>query len=194
MVSEVCYIPFLYETSETDFYSSLTDSNLAIAILGLVVFIARSILNCISYLPRYVNVLYDLLLFSLWTGSLAGQASGDYTDPKHPSPRPWYLTRGCGAAWEETRGWCRVSQASFGIIVVAACLYGGMLLRQVLQVACQRRRRSVSGWGDGEGQGYESIYVDEEMEMDGSSSLMVEETYDPGLSPVLAFFPSSPRR
>ncbi|KAL4900748.1 hypothetical protein BDW74DRAFT_161495 [Aspergillus multicolor] len=44
--------------------------------------------------PVYL-ILFDMLLLTLWSFSLYGQTSADYSDPNHPSRWPWYVTRKC---------------------------------------------------------------------------------------------------
>jgi hypothetical protein len=177
----------------------LTDSNLATAILSLVIFLARAIMAHLDYLPRYANVLYDTLLASLWTLSLVGQTSEDCSDPEHPSTRPWYLTHSCSESWGSNRGYCRVAQTSFAFSVLAAALYFGRLVREALLVAYRRgRARGNKEWtavGTEEEVfegGDEVDEADEEKYSDGDRLLTPRgERFDQALSPVLAFFPSS---
>ncbi|KAI6773770.1 hypothetical protein HG531_000619 [Fusarium graminearum] len=90
-------VPFIWS-------QSLAASNLAIAMLGLVVFVARTIMSRLRCLSHHINIIYDMILFSLWAIGLAGQTSSDFSDPKHPSPHPWYLTRGCSRYGQVTSG------------------------------------------------------------------------------------------
>ncbi|KAF4976659.1 hypothetical protein FZEAL_6708 [Fusarium zealandicum] len=171
-----------------------TDSNLAIAILGLVIFVARGIMDHLDYLPRYVNMLYDVLLLSLWTVSLTSQTSGDLSDPKHPSSHPWYLNQGCSAAWDKNKGYCRVAQASLLVSVLATVLYSGRLIREGLLLAYQRGTRHAREWAvDDVELGGESIeeckYSDDDREITEPLTVR-EDWHDQALSPVLAFFPS----
>lgn len=175
----------------------MTDSNLAIAILSFVIFLARGIIAHLDYLPGYATVLYDMLLAFLWIVSLAGQASGDFSDPDHPSAHPWYLTRGCADGWAGTRGFCHVAQASFAISMLAAMLYCGRLLREAMLVAYHRGRTHERNWTavdvEDVEEANEEKYSDVEQET-GMRLAVREERYDTGLSPVLAFFPAGPDR
>ncbi|KAK7429311.1 hypothetical protein QQZ08_004123 [Neonectria magnoliae] len=175
----------------------LTDSNLATAILSFVIFLARAIMTHLDYLPRYVDVLYDMPLASLWIVSLAGQTSGDFTDPDHTSAHPWYLTRGCAASWEGVRVYCHVAQASGAVSMLAAALYIGRLLREAMLEAYHRGRKHKRKWTDmdtvDEMEDLEEKYSDTQEEMDMNLRIR-EEWYESGLSPVLAFFPATPDR
>ncbi|CCT73657.1 uncharacterized protein FFB20_05026 [Fusarium fujikuroi] len=174
----------------------LYTSNLAIAILGLVVFFARTAMSHLRYLPRCVNNIYDAILLGLWAVSIAGQTSSDFTDPEHPSPHPWYLTRGCSAAWNKTQGYCQIAQASFAMSVIAAILYGARLIREAMLTAYERGQRHQSKWSVRDVQEVESIagvYLDEGGESEAELTTK-EDWQSMALSPVLAFFPSSDNR
>ncbi|RFN46333.1 hypothetical protein FIE12Z_9407 [Fusarium flagelliforme] len=167
----------------------LATSNLAVAVLGLVVFASRTAMSYLRYLSYFTNIIYDMMLLSLWATSLAGQTSGDFTDPKHPSSHPWYLSRGCSVAWDKTRGYCQLAQASFVVSILVAVLYGTRLVREVVLIAYDRGQRHRS-----EGfvqitediEPMESVYMDEECEYLEQKKSENNLT----LSPVLAFFPS----
>ncbi|KAI5462870.1 hypothetical protein BGZ63DRAFT_412607 [Mariannaea sp. PMI_226] len=166
----------------------LTDSNLAIAILTLVIFFARTVMAHLSYLPRYANILYDLLLASLWVASLAGQTSEDYSDPQHPSRYPWYLTHSCSESWAVNRSSCRLAQTSFIFSALSAIIYIGRLVVEGLSIAYWRGREHSS----------RRVVLDVEGPVryqDEEKISTSEETWDRdkgGLSPVLAFFASGP--
>jgi hypothetical protein len=169
----------------------LPTSNLAIAILGFVVFFARTAMSHLRYLPRYANIIYDMILFGLWAVSITGQISGDFSDPEHPSPHPWYLTRRCSVAWDRTEGYCRTAQAGFALSVMAMALYGTRLIREVVLTAYERGQRHQPKWSvqDDGVEPMENIYTDEEWDS-ASGSKVAEDIQGLALSPVLAFFPS----
>ncbi|KAI6776679.1 hypothetical protein HG530_000624 [Fusarium avenaceum] len=169
----------------------LHTSNLAIAILGFVVFFARTAMSHLRYLPRYANVTYDMILLGLWAVSITGQTSSDFSDPEHPSVHPWYLTRGCSVAWDRTEGYCRTAQAGFALSIMAMVLYGTRLMREVVLIAYERGQRDQPKWSaqDDGVEPMESIYTDGEWDS-ASTSKVVEDIQSQALSPVLAFFPS----
>ncbi|KAM6525501.1 hypothetical protein FALCPG4_011040 [Fusarium falciforme] len=177
-------VPYLWQ-------QRLTESNFGIAILGMFVFFARALLSHYDYLSRYISAFYDLLLLWLWSLSLTNQASGDLSDPEHPSPRPWYLTRSCSFAWDKNRGYCRIAQASFAVSILAAVLYGARLLREALLMAYERGRKheqqlSVQDFDEEMG----NRYTDNEHQTAMGLTVQQESWQDQALSPVLAFFPS----
>ncbi|RGP77085.1 hypothetical protein FLONG3_4824 [Fusarium longipes] len=176
-------VPFIWS-------ERLATSNLAIAVLGLVIFIARTAMSRLRYLSHYMNIVYDITLVSLWAMSLVGQTSGDFSDPKHPSPHPWYLTKGCSVSWDRTRGYCHIAQAGLAISVMAEALYSARILREIALVAYIRGQqyRSKEFALNVENTDPMENYTDGEcgrLEQKGSDNSLV-------LSPVLAFFPSDP--
>ncbi|POR33540.1 Uncharacterized protein TPAR_06230 [Tolypocladium paradoxum] len=167
----------------------LTTSNLAISILTLVVFLTRAIMSRLDYLPLYGNVLYDILLLTLWAASVTGQCSGGYSDPEHSSMHPWYLAYGCTESTAVNRGYCHVAQASFVLSVLAVLLYGSRLSFYLWTVVCD----------GGKERQFDSISEDESKELlPGMDAESVSDSasgagwYKQPLSPVLAFFPEKP--
>ncbi|KAJ4315504.1 hypothetical protein N0V84_008330 [Fusarium piperis] len=169
----------------------LAQSNFAVAILSLVICVARVPLSYLGSISRYISAFYDALLLCFWAMSLTNQASGDFSDPEHPSPRPWYLTHECSAAWQRNQGYCRIAQASFAVSVLAAVLYGVRLLREALLVAYDMGRKheqrlSVRDVDEEMGE----KYTDNEHETAVCLTVQRGSWQDQALSPVLAFFPS----
>ncbi|KAK6192897.1 hypothetical protein LQW54_013016 [Pestalotiopsis sp. IQ-011] len=80
---------------------SLTNSNLAVAILAAIICLARIALLFFDFGGPALQILYDLVMSGMWIYSVAAQSSPDFTDPTHPSPRPWYLERGCGGLQDQ---------------------------------------------------------------------------------------------
>jgi hypothetical protein len=76
-------------------------------LVKLVMFIMNiwyPILSCI------VNV----ILISLWTVSVYGQAGPDYSDPNYPSPSAWYLRKSCSyASASGNYGYCMQAKGAF---------------------------------------------------------------------------------
>lgn len=137
--------------------------------------------------------MYDSILIVLWLLNISSQMSGDFSDPKHPSLHPWYLTRSCEAASKETATACRVSQATFALAILMLLLYAGRLaLTSVHGIRTYHQRRERNG--------YERISVkldllDDDGEPLRSSAEIERERYlcREALSPVLAFFPEDVR-
>ncbi|CAG7560334.1 unnamed protein product [Fusarium equiseti] len=167
----------------------LANSNLAVAVLGLVVFVSRTSMSYLRYLSHFTNIIYDMILLILWATSLAGQTAGDFTDPKHPSSHPWYLARGCSIAWDKTRGYCHIAQVGFLVSILAMVLYGTRLIREIILIAYDRgQRHRPEGFVQitEDMEPVESVYTDEECEHLEQKEIKSNLT----LSPVLAFFPS----
>jgi hypothetical protein len=160
-----------------------TESLLAVAVLSLVVCLARAVTFKFRYIPRFANIGYDLLLCSFWILCAAVQNSSDRSDPEHPSKHPWYLTRGCAVAWDANQAICRTAQASFAVSILAAVFYGGRLLAEAVSVMQDAGRPA------------EERMFGHKMDPEELAVLRMVEynrVQEQALSPLLAFFPDSP--
>ncbi|KAH7562301.1 hypothetical protein J3E72DRAFT_373197 [Bipolaris maydis] len=106
-------------------YRDSTVFHLVIAVITLFVWIVRFQVNFLSgyaldlHANIMTNAMYDILLVGLYASSAAFQNSGDFSDPKHISLRPWYLERGCEDAWARIRGGCEIMRVSYSVTVFA---------------------------------------------------------------------------
>ncbi|KAJ0426176.1 hypothetical protein BJY00DRAFT_307675 [Aspergillus carlsbadensis] len=93
----------------------ITESNLGITAVSAIAWIVRIVLRGSrpSGSTRYNNILllFDAVLAALWALSIANQVSGDLSDPKHPSDRPWYLVYRCGGLERPEYGCCVLARA-----------------------------------------------------------------------------------
>jgi hypothetical protein len=64
-----------------------------------------------------VVAFYDILLSALWMLCISNQLSGDYSNPAHPSSRPWYLAMSCKVVDGPEANACTIAQASFATSV-----------------------------------------------------------------------------
>ncbi|UNI22327.1 hypothetical protein JDV02_008226 [Purpureocillium takamizusanense] len=164
----------------------LAASNLSIAVLTVFVLVTRLALLRLSYMPEYTSILYDLLLFSLWAISLAGQSSGDYSDPKHICAHPWYLIHGCAKISGQNRAYCRLAQAGFAFTLLALAIYGSRLLLSaygIVKARDSQKEYEDLAWGA------------ESSDLEWASEREEKRRWwlDQPLSPVLAFFPETSR-
>ncbi|KAH6669680.1 hypothetical protein F5X68DRAFT_50626 [Plectosphaerella plurivora] len=172
----------------------LTDSNLAVALLSLAMVLARITMRTAGQLRPTFAAIYDAILSLVWTHSVISQMSADMSDPKHPSPHPWYVTRGCGAARGEVAGACHVSQASFAVSLLVMLLY----LSRLAVVAVHGVGALMRKWQERHDYQFLTVNVedvdghdkDEEARMKRERERYL---YHEALSPVLAFFPEDSR-
>ncbi|KAF6814736.1 hypothetical protein CMUS01_12589 [Colletotrichum musicola] len=129
----------------------LTTSNTAIAVLGLAILFARITIAALRYEARRTNAGYDVLLAVLWALSAAAQNRADLSDPEHLMERPWYLVRGCGEAWSQNRGWCRMAKREYAWAIVAAMFYAARIVGTLGVVVYEKGRRDGRE-ADGEGE------------------------------------------
>lgn len=167
----------------------LTDGNLGVALLALLFALARIVMSVSGQMTPIFSSIYDFISTLAWLNSVIAQASGDVTDPEHPSAHPWYLTRSCATA-------CRVSQASFVVSILMVILCGGRLVLTTSWAVREHRAYR-------EGARYEMILTKADLFNDSddvetsAARLSVEDReriiYREALSPVLAFFPEDAR-
>lgn len=172
------------------FLGRLTEAMLAVALLSLTLLVI--VLGISRQTSRTISIIYDSLLAFFWFRLLLSQASGDFSDPRHPSPRPWYLVRKCPT---DTAAACYVAQASFAISVLAALFYGGRLLAAAIEM--------VVVWARAQKDGYQLLAMSSDL-VDEENGPFLEDAaarekeryrylYEEALSPVLAFFPQDVR-
>lgn len=174
------------------FSCRLTEATLAVALLSLTLFVTRIVLGISRQTSRTISIIYDSLLAFFWFRLLLSQASGDFSDPRHPSPRPWYLVRKCPT---DTAAACYVAQASFAISVLAALFYGGRLLASAIEM--------VVVWARAQEDEYQLLAMNSDLVDEENGPCLEDATarekeryrylYEEALSPVLAFFPQDLR-
>jgi hypothetical protein len=98
--------------------SSLAESLLGIAIVNAAVWATRAALACSGVSLPVVGAFYDVLLSGLWTFGVNAQTASDLTDPRHLSPRPWYLERSCAGLYGQDGATCRQGKTSFAVAVI----------------------------------------------------------------------------
>ncbi|KAL2291726.1 hypothetical protein FJTKL_11930 [Diaporthe vaccinii] len=163
----------------------LTEAMLAVALLSLTLLVTRIVLGISRQTSRTISIIYDSLLAFFWFRLLLSQASGDFSDPRHPSPRPWYLVRKCPT---DTAAACYVAQASFAISVLAALFYGGRFLAAAIEM--------VVVWARAQEDGYQLVAMNSDLVDEDAAAREKERywhLYEDALSPVLAFFPQNVR-
>lgn len=170
----------------------LTQATLAIALLSLVLFMTRIVLGISRQMSRTISIIYDGILSFFWFRLLLSQASGDFSDPRHPSPRPWFLTRTCPT---DTAAACYIAQAGFAISILATVFYGGRLVAAAVKFAVLSFKAQEEG--------YRRVtttpgFLDEEEGLCPECAAALEKEryryhYEQALSPVLAFFPDDVR-
>lgn len=155
------------------------ESSFALAILTLVVVLARATMLHLRYLPRYATALYDLLLSTLWLLNLAQRVSSSSAT----LPAAAGTCRGPGG--DSTDG-CRTAAAATRSVIcaLAVTLYGGRLVWDVVVLwsgARGSRGVGVASSASLDGGGYRDV--------EAPDLSAADEVYRAALSPVLAFFP-----
>ncbi|KAF2628231.1 hypothetical protein BU25DRAFT_458074 [Macroventuria anomochaeta] len=117
---EIPPMPLIWDERSTQY-------SLCVAIITMVLWFVRLCIRGRTldvYGAAVSNVLYDIILMALWSYSAVIQSSGDSSDPKHISLRPWYLEHGCSEARSRNRAACQAAKASFGLAIFAVLWFG----------------------------------------------------------------------
>lgn len=174
----------------------LTDGTLAVALLSLILMVARLVMRYLGQMKQIFSILYDGLLTILWFHSLSLQTSADLSDAQHPSSSPWFLMRHCP---KDVATACHTAKAGYALSIIAAIFYSGRLLVTVVE--------AVREWRSNRKGGYRAVpvrlnFVGEEGDISEEGEVSEEEArirerdrylYQEALSPVLAFFPEDAR-
>ncbi|KAI0202493.1 hypothetical protein F4808DRAFT_77167 [Astrocystis sublimbata] len=137
----------------------LNETTLGISILSLAISLTRIFFAYFHITAGACNAFYDALLSMFWAYSVLIQASGDYSDPEHWSPRPWYLERGCGEISPSYLGICRLSRAAFGISVLLAVFHISRVIMSLLRVAYSCGKSKI--FDGGAERAYRQFWYDE---------------------------------
>lgn len=92
---------------------------MGISTLSLLICLARMVLHYYDATMMWIEVGYSAILGTLWCYSVQSQTSGDFSDPSHPSIRPWYLERGCHGIKGTFHDACVFGQASFALAYIS---------------------------------------------------------------------------
>ncbi|KAI1183383.1 hypothetical protein F5B17DRAFT_434687 [Nemania serpens] len=100
-------IPFVWSRT-------LTDYNVAIAIISLFFLITRLIAIIMDFWFPIIVLPLNIAFVGLYAASLGGQAGPDYLDPNRPSPVAWYIAKPCNvAANQQIQGYCATAKGTF---------------------------------------------------------------------------------
>ncbi|GAP85336.2 putative succinate-semialdehyde dehydrogenase [Rosellinia necatrix] len=100
-------IPFVWS-------STLTDYNVAIAIISLFFLITKLIAFIMDFWLPIIVLPINIAFVGLYAASLGGQAGPDYLDPSRPSRVAWYIAKPCSvAASHKIQGFCTSAKGTF---------------------------------------------------------------------------------
>ncbi|KAI1128680.1 hypothetical protein F5Y10DRAFT_168912 [Nemania abortiva] len=100
-------IPFVWSRT-------LTDYNVAIAIISLFFLITRLIAFIMDFWLPIIVLPINIAFVGLYAASLGGQAGPDYLDPNHPSRVAWYVAKPCSVAKnQQIQSYCTSAKGTF---------------------------------------------------------------------------------
>ncbi|KAI1175578.1 hypothetical protein F4777DRAFT_323055 [Nemania sp. FL0916] len=122
-------IPFVWS-------STLTDYNVAIAIISLFFLITKLIAFIMEFWLPIIVLPINIAFVGLYAASLGGQAGPDYLDPAHPSRVAWYIAKPCSvAANPQIQSYCTSAKgvfAAFSIMFAVTLVNLGLTIWAML--------------------------------------------------------------
>lgn len=97
----------------------MTTFNVVISVFSMFVLLVKSAMFSMHFFVPMLSVVVHATLAGLYARSLYNQTSGDYLDPEHPSPRPWYIFNSCFQYSSPGNvGYCMQARASIATVAV----------------------------------------------------------------------------
>ncbi|PHH91612.1 hypothetical protein CDD83_11016 [Cordyceps sp. RAO-2017] len=165
-------------------------SSLVISVLALLICLTRAILLRLNYLSLYADMMYDVVPLTLWIISAARQFSDAGGTLAHSHELSAHLA-GLLAKDDDglrARKACCLAVAGLVLALLAVALYCTRLLVSLREAVggCHRTcRLDEKSWDYEHGK---ELIANAEWQPDARKTL-----YEQSLSPVLAFFPSTPK-
>ncbi|KAI0410184.1 hypothetical protein F4802DRAFT_17683 [Xylaria palmicola] len=138
-------IPFVWSRTLTDF-------NVAIAIISLFFLITRLIAIIMDFWFPIIVLPINIAFVALYAASLGGQAGPDYLDPNHPSRVAWYVAKPCTvAANQQIQSYCTSAKgtfAAFALMFVVTLVNLGLTIWAMLPNERDKRDWDSDDEGD----------------------------------------------
>jgi len=98
----------------TDNHASITNFNVVVSVLSMFIMLVKLVLFVMHTWYPILSVLVNVVIVALWVVSIYGQAGPDYSDPTHPSPVAWYVSKSCSYAEASGNGHnCLLAKGTF---------------------------------------------------------------------------------
>ncbi|KAI9843736.1 MAG: hypothetical protein M1838_002479 [Thelocarpon superellum] len=158
----------------------LTNWNLVISVLSMFLLLVKGVMHVMHLFYPWLSLLVHLLLVGLYAVSIAGQAGSDYSDPAHPSPRPWYLTQSCSVAMTpQDEHYCELAKGTFAVTVIMLSIFALHVPLALLSLLPSKRARHAR-----------TSSVESDVHM---TKFQEDAIYSPNRTPVLPKFPPPPK-
>ncbi|KAI9892703.1 MAG: hypothetical protein M1814_001123 [Vezdaea aestivalis] len=111
-------IPLIWSQFQTNF-------NVIVSVLSMFVLLIKGVMWVMHLWMPLISLIMHSIITALWAFSVYAQASPDYSDPKHPSKLPWYLTKSCSVAKNPARVYhgCTLAKGTFAVTVIMLALF-----------------------------------------------------------------------
>jgi len=104
--------------------SLVTNFNVVISVFSMFILLVKLVLFVMHVWLPIISVIVNAIIVALWTVSVYGQAGPDYSDPAHPSPVAWYISKSCSyaAASGNTHN-CLMAKGTFATTVIMLTIF-----------------------------------------------------------------------
>ncbi|KAI9842078.1 MAG: hypothetical protein M1837_007503 [Sclerophora amabilis] len=130
----------------------ITNFNVIIAVLSMFLLLVKVVLNVMHLFYPVLSLAVHMILTALYAVSIYGQAGPDNSDPEHPSSSPWYLTKSCDVAFEQSNvHYCQMAKGSFAVTVIMLSIFVvhlGLAIYSLVPNAEMKRARESSKESD----------------------------------------------
>ncbi|MCJ1243127.1 hypothetical protein MMC30_000324 [Trapelia coarctata] len=121
-------------STPTPWNQFITSFNVVIAVLSMFIMLVKTVMFITATFPPLVSAIVHASLVAVYAVSITQQAASDYSDPRHPSKVPWYLTHSCSDPVNpRLKGYCQQAQGAFATTV---CLCALFTVYMVLATIC----------------------------------------------------------
>ncbi|KAI9684144.1 MAG: hypothetical protein M1829_003414 [Trizodia sp. TS-e1964] len=109
--------PFVWSTF-------VTGLNVVVSVFSMFVMLVKIVANVMDLLWPIFSLIIHTIVAAAWCVSIYGQAGPDYSDPKYPSPSPWFITKPCSVAFDPSNiHGCQMLKGGFAVSVVMLSIF-----------------------------------------------------------------------
>jgi len=104
--------------------SFITNFNVVVSVLSMFLLLVKLILYVMHCWYPVMSVIVNVIIVTLWSVSVYGQAGPDHSDPAHPSSVAWYITKSCNYAKPlGAYNYCQQAKGAFAVTVFMLFLF-----------------------------------------------------------------------
>ncbi|KAI9753968.1 MAG: hypothetical protein M4579_004928 [Chaenotheca gracillima] len=120
----------------------LTNFNVVISVLSMFILLVKVVLYVMHIWFPILSLVIHIIITALYVVSIYGQAGPDNSDPSHPSPMPWYLTKSCDLSKDPKNvHYCQMAKGTFAVTVVMLSVFVAQLVLAIYSVIPNKQMR-----------------------------------------------------